>query len=106
MLQRTRDRAIKIATNLVESNTPAVELVEQLMRCQHESYRGLNIFVEDLDVFSTYFVIDGAYKKLMTKNSAESAEIAWQEAKQWVHLFHASEDEDDRSCLTSLVQRV
>lgn len=94
MLQGTRDRAIKIATRLVESDTLAVEFAEKLMRCKHESYRGLNIFVEDLNEFSSYFVIDGAYRKLMTRGTAESATIAWWAAKQWVRVFHASEDDD------------
>jgi len=88
----TKKKAIRIATNLVKSNTSAVEFAERLTRCNHKSYRGLNIFVEDLAEFSIYFVIDGGYKELMTSDTAESAEVAWYAAKVWVRSFHASEN--------------
>jgi len=91
MQESTKDRSIRIATNLVKSNASAVEFAERLTRCKHKSYRGLNIFVEDLADFSTYFVIDGAYKELITSDTAESAEVAWCAAKAWVRSFHASE---------------
>ena len=95
MLKSKQDRAIKIATRLVGSNTLATEFAERLTRCKYESYLGLNIFVEDLNEFSTYFVIDGAYESLMTSDTAETVEIAWWAAKQWIRDFHSYGDEED-----------
>lgn len=95
MLGSAKDRAIKTATKLIRANAPAIEFAERLMRCQHEAYRGLNIFVEDLNECSTYFVIDGSYNTLLTSDTAESGTIAWLAAKQWVRDFHASENEGD-----------
>jgi hypothetical protein len=95
MLESKKDRAIRIANGLVNSNFPATELAERLTRCQYEAYRGLNIFVENLNEFSTYFVIDGLYKNLLTSDTAEDGAIALWEAKHWVRVYHASEDEDD-----------
>ena len=95
MLESKKERAIKIATRLLESDVPATEFAEQLMRCKHEPYLGLNIFVEDLNEFSTYFVIDGKYDGLLTSDTAEDAAIAWASAKQWVRHYHNHEDEPD-----------
>ncbi len=80
---------------MVNSTLPATELAERLTRCQYEPYRGLNIFVENLNEFSTYFVIDGLYKNLLTSDTAENGAISWWTAKQWIRVFLASEDEDD-----------
>lgn len=95
MLESKKDKSIRIATRLVESNVLATELAARLTRCKHESYLELNIFVEDLNEFSTYFVIDGDYKNLMTSDTAETVEIAWWAAKQWIRDFHSYGDEED-----------
>lgn len=95
MLKSKQDRAIEIATRLVGSDVPAVEFAERLTRCEYEGYLGINIFVEDLNEFSTYFVIDGDYENLMASDTAENAKIAWVVAKEWVRDFHARSDDDD-----------
>ena len=95
MLESKQDRSIRIATRLVGSNVLAVELAERLTRCKHESYLGLNVFVEDLNEFSTYFVIDDAYESLLTSDTAKNAAMALSAAKYWVRNYHSYDDEDD-----------
>ena len=95
IVESKKDKSIRIATRLVESNVLAVEFAERLTRCKHEFYLGLNVYVEDLNEFSTYFVIDGHYESLMTSDTAENAAIALSTAKYWVRIYHSCDDEND-----------
>lgn len=94
--QTSRNREIsrrKTSRQNVERTDTEKTFPEQ-SKCDRQSYRGLNVFTQDMESFSKYFVTDGR-NDLLTSDTAEDGEIAQLAAKQWIRDYHASEDEDD-----------
>lgn len=88
-----RYRAERLADRMLKGTDTEKTFPEQ-SKCDRQSYRGLNVFTQDMESFSKYFVTDGR-NDLLTSDTAEDGEIAQLAAKQWIRDYHASEDEDD-----------